>query len=292
MPLPQTTLGVAATVAAFTIWGVAPAYYKLVAKVGSGELLAHRIIWSLVILAGLVVWRRAGVRAALTRSNLPRLALTAGLVGSNWLLIILAVQVQRVTEISLGFFINPLISVLLGVVFLQERFSRAQVMAITLAGAGVGVLVVSHGQVPWISLALGSSFALYGLVRKVTPVDPMPGLLIESGILAVPALAYLVILGAESGLVFGHQSRSMDLLLALGGLISVAPLTLFLAGVKRLKLATVGLIQYIAPSLNLFLAVGIYDEPFTRAHLWAFGLIWSGLAIYTRDSWPGRVENG
>ena len=272
---------------AYVSWGFLPLYLKAVAAVPSPEILAHRILWSLALIAVLVtVLRRWRPAAELLRAprTMALLGLTALLIGGNWLLYISAVNSGRVLETSLGYFINPLVNVMLGVVVLRERLRRAQVGAIGLAAVGVAVLAIAQGGLPWIALALAFSFAFYGLIRKMAPVDPLTGLLAETALLGPLSLAYLVWLGGVGLGSFG-QSAAIDGLLVLSGLVTAAPLLMFAAAGKRLRYVTIGLLQYIAPTIQFLLAVLLFGEALTSAHLITFGLIWLGLIAFAADTW-------
>ena len=282
----EAATGVALGVAAYLTWGFLPIYLKALAVVPAPQVLAHRILWSLLLVAAVVaVMRRGAALLALLRA--PRmiavLALTATLIGINWLTYIWAVNAGHVLETSLGYFINPLVNVALGVIVLRERLRRPQIAAVALAGIGVAVLAVAQGGLPWIALVLAFSFGFYGLLRKMAPVDPLTGLLGETAILAPLCLLYLLWLGSIGIGSFG-QSASIDFLLVLTGLVTAAPLLMFAAAGKRLRYATIGLLQYIAPTIQFLLAVLLFGEALTAAHLVTFGFIWVGLALYAADA--------
>jgi len=282
-PRNEAALGVVLGLGAYLTWGFLPLYMKAVASVPAPDILAHRVIWSLLLLVGVVaVMRRWQPLAALARDprTLGLLGLTALLIGVNWLIYIWAVNSGHVLETSLGYFINPLVNVALGVIVLGERLRKAQIGAVSLAAAGVVILAVAQGSLPWISLALAFSFSLYGLIRKMAPADPLTGLLAETALLAPLALIYLVTLGGGS---FG-QSGSIDLLLILSGAVTAAPLLMFAAAGKRLRYATLGLLQYIAPTIQFLLAILLFREPLSAAHLVTFACIWIGLAVYAVDA--------
>jgi len=278
--------GLALGLGAYLVWGLLPAFLKLLADVPAPEVLAHRVLWSGLLLAILVLalGRWAAVLAAF-RS--PRVAVTlvatAVLIGANWLFYIWAVNSGQVLETSLGYFINPLLNVALGVVVLGERLGRVQLVAVLFAAAGVAYLAVAQGSLPLVSLALAGTFGLYGLLRKMAPVDPLSGLFAETIILAPAALAYVLYLGETSSGAFGAAPRP-TLLLMLSGLVTAAPLLMFAAAGKRLRYATLGLLQYLAPTLQFSLAIFAFGETLGDAHLVAFGLIWAGLAIFATDA--------
>lgn len=272
---------------AYFAWGFLPIYMKSVAAVPAPQILAHRILWSLALLTIVVAaLRRWQPVAALMRQprNLALLGLTALLIGGNWLIYIWAVNAGRVLETSLGYFINPLVNVALGVLILKERLRRVQLGAVGLAAVGVAVLGIAQGGLPWIALALAFSFSTYGLIRKMLPVDPLTGLLAETALLAPLCLGYLLWVDSIGAGHFG-KSAGIDALLVLSGLVTAAPLLMFAASTKRLRYATVGLLQYIAPTIQFLLAVFLFREALTSAHLITFACIWIGLIAYAADSW-------
>ena len=278
---------------AYLLWGVLPLYFKALVRVDPTEIVAHRIVWSLLFLAGLAtLWRRWGaIRAAVTTGRvLTTLVLTALLIAVNWLVYIYAVVSGHVLEGSLGYYLNPLVNVLLGVVLLKERLSRAQFAATLLAAAGVAVLAAGAGSGLWISLTLAASFALYGFLRKVAPVDSLEGLSIETALLAPFALGWLLWLQQAGTAGFGAHGTAVDLLLVLGGAVTAIPLLLFTAAARRLPYSTLGFLQYIAPSLQFLLAVLVFGEAFTVPHMICFGAIWTALAIFSIDGWRSAAR--
>jgi chloramphenicol-sensitive protein RarD len=267
---------------AYLIWGVLPLYFKAVDHVGAMEIVAHRIIWSLFFLGALAtLWKRwPAIRAAVaTPRVLMTLCVTATLIGVNWLVYIYAVVSGHVLEGSLGYYLNPLVNVLLGVVLLKEPLSRFQKAAVVLAAAGVAILAAGAGEAIWISLTLASSFALYGYLRKVAPVDSLEGLSVETAILTPLALGWIVWL-QMSGTGGFLEDRTTDTLLILGGAMTAIPLLLFTAAARRLPYSTLGFLQYVAPSMQFALAVAVFGEPLTTAHLVCFALIWTALSIF------------
>jgi chloramphenicol-sensitive protein RarD len=277
-------LGVACAVAAFVLWGLFPLYWKQLASVPALELVAHRTVWGFASVALWVTLRRGWTkaRAAAQPRTLRVLGLSAILIGLNWLLYIWAVIHDHVVEASLGYYINPLVNVLLGVAVLRERLNRAQLVAVTLAGVAVGVLTLWYGRFPWVALALATTFGLYGLVRKLVAADAVTGLLWETAILTPAAAALLLALGASGAGALG-RSALVSSLLVLGGAVTALPLVLFATGARALPLSTLGLIQYVSPSMQFLLAVVVYGEPFTAAHLVTFACIWAALALLTWD---------
>jgi chloramphenicol-sensitive protein RarD len=270
---------------AYLLWGVLPLYFKAIGHVPATEIVAHRIVWSLVFLAALAtVWKRwGGIRDAITNPKvLGTLVLTACLIGTNWVIWIWAVLNGHVLEGSLGYYLNPLVNVLLGVVLLKEKLSRGQMFAVLLAAAGVAVLAAGAGGALWISLSLAASFAFYGFLRKVAPVDSIEGLLVETAILTPVALGWILYLYSrgESGL---GTDATTNILLVLAGAITAIPLLLFTAAAKRLPYSTLGFLQYIAPSMQFLLAVLVFGERLTLAHVICFGAIWTALVIFALE---------
>jgi len=278
--------GMLAAVAAFTMWGLFPLYWKALAAVPAIEVVAHRTAWGFVAVAAWVTLRR-GWRQVLTvvsrRRTLLVLLVTATLIACNWSLYIWSVVNGHVVESSLGYYINPLVNVVLGVLVLRERLGRLQRVAVGLAAIGVAVLTVGHGRFPWIALGLAVTFAFYGLLRKTVAADAVTGLLVETAILTPVATGYLALLAAAGGGALGRAAPHVSTLLVLGGVVTVVPLVLFAVGARLLPLSTVGMIQYISPSCQFLLAVLLYREPFTAAHAVAFACIWMALALLTWD---------
>lgn len=283
----ETRSGVLYGMSAYLFWGLAVLYFKALAAVPPFEILAHRILWSVPLLAGWLAARgRLGdLRAALReRRAVAILCATTLLIGANWLLFIVAVASGRVTQASLGYYINPLLNVLLGVVFLGERLRRLQMAGVLLAAAGVTYMAASLGTFPFISLILAGTFGLYGLLRKTVAVDGPVGLTVETSLLLPVVIGYLIVQGARGELTFLQGSRTTDVLLLLAGLVTTLPLLWFTNAVRRLRLATMGFLQYLAPTLQLLLAVFVFGEPFTRVHLVTFSCIWGALALYSVDA--------
>jgi chloramphenicol-sensitive protein RarD len=280
-------LGVAAALAAFIFWGLAPIYFKWIQHVSAYEIIAHRILWSIPLLAGFLLlrdgpgfWRRM----VLPRRTLLTLLLSGVLVSSNWLIFVWAVNHDRILATSLGYFINPLVNVLLGFLFLHERLTRAQTAAVVIAAAGTAYLAWFLGAAPWIALALAITFGFYGLVRKKLDVGPMVGLLWETLLLLLPALIFVAWSLDRGVLEFGHGSLRLDLLLIGLGLVTILPLIWFNVAAKNLTLTAVGFFQYLAPTVTFMLAVFAYGEPFTRGHAVAFTCIWIALVLVSFDS--------
>jgi chloramphenicol-sensitive protein RarD len=276
---------------AFGIWGLAPIYFRLIGQVSALEIVAHRVVWAVILLCLALLLKRSG-RLLLAELRDPRrllfLGLTALLVSGNWLIYIWSIQHDRLLEASLGYYINPLINVLLGMFFLQERLNLRQGVAVALATIGVLNLIVALGVFPWIALSLALLFGFYGLLRKKATIDAMVGLTVETILLTPFALAFLIALALQGNGAFGRGEFTTDLLLAGTGLMTAIPLFCFLQGARRLRLSTLGLMQYVAPSLNFLLAVVFYHEPFTWAHFVTFLFIWVALGVYSFDAFSER----
>lgn len=279
-----TRTGLLYGVAAYLIWGLLPLYLKLLRDVPAAQVLGHRILWSLglVVLAAVTAGRMGAIRRAARGRVLLLLCASAALISLNWLVYIWAVANAHVLEASLGYFINPLVNVALGVVVLRERIRPLQAAAVALAAAGVLALALGGGAL-WISLTLALTFAFYGLIRKVVSIDALGGLLVETLILAPFAAAGLGYAWANGTAAWGAGVRA-DALLAFTGVVTAVPLLLFAAAARRLRYATVGLLQYLAPSLVFLQAVLLFGEPLRPAQLVTFGLIWTGCALYAWDS--------
>ncbi|WAC62028.1 EamA family transporter RarD [Pseudoxanthomonas sp. SL93] len=285
--------GLAITAGTFFLWGVVPLYWHLLKAVPSLQIIAHRIVWSAVLVLGWLLlkngpswWRQISAQPR----ALPLLGISSLLIAFNWGLYIWAVNAGHVVETSLGYFINPLINVVLGVLVLRERLSPAQWVAVAFALLGVAWLTLQSGSPPWIALGLAFSFGLYGLVRKLISVDPVAGLGVESAYLVLPALAFVVWgeLGHGGGFVHGFGWKN-DLLLVFGGVVTAVPLIGFAYGVRRIPLSIVGLLQYIAPTIQLLIGVLVFKEAFGPERMIGFAAIWLGLLIFASDGlWRSR----
>lgn len=279
----QYRIGVIYTTIAFLAWGVLPFYWKALGAVPSFEILAHRILWSFVFISIVLLFRgNIQVKRLLGDSGTRKsLIITGTLIGVNWFTYVYAVNSERLVEASMGYYINPLLSVLLGIVVLKERLNLLQVIAFLLACTGVLYLTIDYGRLPWIALLLASAFALYGLFKKTLKVEPMPGLMIETLILLPAALGIVVYQMIGGRGAFLGVSLMTDSLLIFAGVVTVLPLYWFAQGARRIPLSSVGFLQYIAPSLMLLIGVFVFREPFTHTHLVSFGFIWVALALYT-----------
>ncbi|MCW4463067.1 EamA family transporter RarD [Sphingomonas sp. BT-65] len=267
---------------AYGIWGLLPLFFWLLDRVDAGEVVAMRVLWSVALLGALILVLRRGpalVAALRSRRAMGFLAMSAALISVNWLVYVWAVQHHHVMEASLGYFLNPLVNVLIGVVLLRERLGVAQIIAVALAGLGVAVLAAGAGQGIWISLTLAFTFGFYGLVRKIAPVESLEGLAIETAILAPIAAGYLFWLSSHAGLGFG-QTPLWTTALTVSGIVTATPLLLFAAAARRLPYSTLGLLQYLAPTMQFVLAITFFGETMTMAHAICFALIWTGLAVY------------
>ncbi len=276
--------GTAYGVACYLIWGLFPLFWPLLEPAGAVEILAHRVVWSLVFVLGVLAVQRnwSWLRPLLSdRASLTRLGLAAVLIAGNWCLYIWGVNNNHVVETSLGYFIMPVVTVLVGVLVLQERLRRLQWAAIGLGAFAVVVLAVDYGRPPWIALTLACSFGTYGLLKKRAAVGAVEGLVVETGLLAPLAVGYLLVLQAQQVGTFTTQGAPHTALLVGTGVITALPLLLFGAAAPRVRLTTIGLLQYVAPVLQFLLGLIVFDESMTAARWVGFGLIWAALAIVT-----------
>ncbi len=278
--------GVVAALLTFAFWGVAPIYFKWLGGVSPYEIIAHRIIWSIFFVAGFLILRDGPgfwKRLAVSRRTVAWLALSGTLVACNWLIFVWAVVNDRVLSTSLGYFINPLVNVLLGMLFLGERLTPARWLAVLIAAAATAYLGIYLGQPPWIALMLAFSFGFYGLIRKQLDVGPMVGLLWEAMLLSLPAIAFLVGILRSEPLTFLTHGATTAWLLVFSGLVTVLPLIGFAYAAKRLTLTVIGFFQYLAPTISFLLAVFLYEEPFSTGHMITFAGIWLALLIFSLD---------
>jgi len=284
--------GFAAAIAAFGIWGLFPLYLIGLLNVSATQITAHRIAWSCVFVLGwLAVRRELGQlrEAAMREGVLIRLTASAFFIAVNWLGFAWAVNHDHVLEVSLAYFIGPLLNILLGIFVLSEKLDRTQWIAVGFAAAGVAYLTFIAGHTPWIALMVGSSFALYGLIRKTVSIEALPGLAIETILLAPFAVGYLVWCEARGIGALGHSSGLIDALLLLSGIVTAVPLFLFSYGARRIPYSSIGVIQFIAPSMQLACGLIVFGEPFEAARLTGFVLIWVGLLLYIANAlWRAR----
>jgi len=286
-------LGFPAALLAYLIWGSLPLYIRAMSHVSPFELLAHRIIWSvptaILLIALAANWR--DVKAAFTGPNLKWLALSSVLIGANWAIYIWAVNAGRAMEASLGYYINPLVNVLIGMLIFSETLRTAQWVAVAIAAVGVVIMAFAFGHVPWVALALCTTFACYGVIRKQVVIDSRAGFLVEVLLLAPLALGWLVWFATTQvpGRWMGEGGWDIALLIAAGPITAV-PLILFALAAKRLKLSTIGMMQYIGPTLQFLIALFVFKEAFNMTHAVAFGFIWTALVIFTADSLMGDAK--
>jgi len=284
----EHSIGLAAAIGAFACWGLAPIYFKFLGRVDADEIIGHRVLWSVAFL-GLVLLVRHGrgviAHARIRPRTLAALSVSGLLIVVNWLIFVYAVNTDRVLSTSLGYFINPLVSVLFGLLIFRERMAPIQAIAVGIAAVGTLYMTIRVGQFPWIALGLALSFALYSVVRKITDVGPMVGLFWETLLVAPLAIIWLIVLSGQARLAFSPDQPALALLLAGTGLVTLVPLLLFAAGVRRLPLSTIGILQYLAPSLTFLLAVFVYDEPFSVDHAITFGCIWLALLLFSWAGW-------
>lgn len=282
----QTKAGVLFAICAYTMWGIAPIYFKLLDSIPASEILIHRVVWSSLVLSFLVIGLRNidKVKAALLSPKVMGiLFLAGGLLGLNWFVFIWAVNNNYLLEASLGYYINPLINVFLGRLFLGEILRPLQKIAVVIVIVGVLVMVLNYGRLPWIALTVAVSFSIYGLLRKQANVNAIPGLFIETLMMLPAALIYWLWFAKVSS-DFSVNSTYLNVMLVLAGIVTTAPLLCFTAAARRLRYSTLGFFQYIGPSIMFLLATFIYEEPLTNARIVTFVFVWSALALFTFDS--------
>lgn len=273
--------------AAYVLWGLLPLYWKALHVVPAGQILANRIVWSLVFVGLILALRQnwGWLRGTLHRPRvLLTFALSGTLLGVNWFVYIWAVNAGFIVETSLGYFINPLVNVLLGYLVLKERLRPAQWLALAVALAGVLYLTFSYGSFPWIALTLAFSFGIYGFIRKTAPLNSAEGLFLETAVLFLPAFGFLLLQQMRGTGALGHTGLTTTLLLIGAGVVTSVPLLLFAAGARRITLTSLGLLQYIAPTLQFLIGVLVFHEEFGLSRLIGFGLIWLALIFYTAES--------
>jgi chloramphenicol-sensitive protein RarD len=268
------------------MWGIAPIYFKALAALPPIEIVMHRVVWSMILLIGLIVGLRhvAKVKAAIAdKKVLFTLMAASALLAGNWFLFIWAVNNNFMLEASLGYYINPLLNVFLGRLFLAETLRMTQKVAVGIAILGVAIMIFNFGYLPWIALTLAVSFSIYGLLRKTVSVDSIPGLFIETLFILPAAVVYWLFFATQTSDMTSN-STSLNILLLLAGVVSTAPLLCFTAAARRIRYSTLGFFQYIGPSLIFILAVTLYDEPLSTGQLVTFGFVWTALALFTFDS--------
>ncbi len=278
---------------AYGLWGLFPLYWKFVKHVPALQVIGHRIGWSFVLLFGVILatgqWTK--LRSLLTRRALVVYLATGLLLSVNWLIYVWGVNAGYIVETSLGYFINPLISVLLGVFFLRERLRPVQWLPISLAAVGVTYLTFTYGRLPWIAISLAFSFGLYGLVKKLAPLGSLHGLTLETGMVFAPAVLYLLFAEIQGDGHFLHDGLATDLFLVGAGVVTTVPLLMFASAVQRIPLTMVGLMQYIAPTIQFLIGVLVYKEPFDQTRLIGFSLVWVALVIFwVEGAWAHRSQ--
>ncbi|MCJ7433990.1 MAG: EamA family transporter RarD [Anaerolineales bacterium] len=269
-------------IGAYALWGFFPIYWKLLHHISAVQLISHRIGWSfiLLMLVIFVTGQLKDFRSTINARTFRIYFIAALLIGVNWLVYVWAVNAGFIVETSLGYFINPLLSMLMGVIFLRERLRLTQWIPVGLAAIGVGYLTFVYGRPPWIALVLAFSFATYGLIKKIAPLGSLYGLTLETGILFLPALAYLIFTEVNGTGAFLHDTTPVNMLLVGAGVVTTIPLLMFASAAQRIPLTRVGVLQYIAPTIQFALGVFLYKEPFDRAHLIGFSIVWIALIIF------------
>jgi chloramphenicol-sensitive protein RarD len=280
--------GILNGIVAYALWGFFPIYWKLLQKVPALQVIGHRIGWSFILLIAFI-WLTKQWKdfrsAALTSKNIGIYSIAAVLLTINWLVYVWGVNAGFILETSLGYFINPLLSVLLGVIFLRERLRLVQWIPVALAAAGVLYLTIAYGRLPWIALTLAFTFGFYGFVKKLAPLGSLYGLTLETGIVFPIALIYLAVVEFTNSGAFLHDSALIDILLIGAGLVTTIPLLMFASAAKQIPLTVVGILQYIAPTLQFLIGVLIYHEPFDQSRLVGFGLVWLALILFSAESY-------
>ncbi|WP_122056288.1 EamA family transporter RarD [Vibrio sp. Evd11] len=290
----RTRQGILLAVAAYTMWGIAPIYFKSLSEVSPFEILSHRVVWSFFLLAFLLHMSRGWRKVRDTLTSKPKmlyLVATSILVGANWLIFIWAVNSNHMLDASLGYYINPLINVLLGMLFLGERLRKLQWFAVSLAAIGVIIQLIAFGSVPIVAIALAFSFGFYGLLRKKVSLEAQTGLFIETLVMLPIAATYLLFIADSATSDFSMNPMQLNLLLVAAGVITTIPLLCFTGAATRLKLSTLGFFQYIGPSLMFLLAVLIYGEAFTSDKAITFAFIWGALVIFSFDGLRNNRKN-
>jgi chloramphenicol-sensitive protein RarD len=279
--------GILYGIGAYVAWGFFPIYWKLLQQVPAVQLIGHRIVWSCLLLVVIILftkqWR--DFHKTINGKVIRIYSIAAVLIGINWLVYVWAVNANYIVETSLGYFINPLLSVLLGVIFLKERLRIAQWVPVILATLGVAYLTYVYGRLPYIALTLSVTFGLYGLVKKLSPLGSLYGLTIETGILFIPALGYLIFVEANGTAAFLHSSLTSNLLMIGAGFVTTIPLLMFATAARSIPLWVVGLLQYIAPTIQFLIGVFIFKEPFSHNQLIGFSIVWAALIIFLIENY-------
>lgn len=287
-------IGVASAIGAYFLWGILPVYWKMIHDVPATEVLAHRVIWSLVFMIGILgatkgmgSFIKECQRILSNRKQLFGVVMAAILISVNWCTYIWAVSENRIVEASLGYYINPLVSVLLGMLVLKEKLSAWQIFSFFLAGVGVVIMALKFGGIPWVSLVLAISFGLYGLFKKMVNIGAITGITVETAISSPIALLYVSYLQIKGVSAFDFTFNGVSLLLMGAGIVTAIPLILFAKGANRLPLSMLGFIQYISPTISLLIGIFVYHEPFTSVHFLAFAFIWLALVIFSLSKTSG-----
>ncbi len=285
--------GIWNAIGAYVMWGIFPIYWKLLDHVAAGEILGYRVVSSFILLSVVISFKRewtAWRQKTINRRTLPIYILTGILLGVNWLVYVWGVNAGHIVETSLGYFINPLISVLFGVIFLHERMRPAQWATIGMAGVAVLYLTIVYGSLPWIALTLATTFSLYGLLKKTAPLGALYGLTMETAVLFIPSLAYLLILQVQGSGSFEFSGSLMNILLVGSGLVTTLPLLMFARAARSIPLWMVGLLQYIAPTMQFLIGVLLYREPFSVERAIGFGIIWAALIVFWLEGFIWRKK--
>ena len=271
---------------AYAIWGLFPLFWRLLQAIPASQIVAHRIIWSWLVLMAVVLltrqWR--AFRSVIDRRVLISYSASALIISVNWLVYIWAVNANHVVETSLGYFINPLISVFFGTVFFKEKLRPLHWLSLAIATAGVVYLTFHYGRIPWIALALAVTFSLYGLIKKVAPLQSLFGLTLETAVLVLPAFGFLLLGEQQGNGAFTSIHFHTYLLLLLAGIVTAVPLLLFASAAQRIPLTLIGILQYIAPTMQILLGIFFFHEPFSATQLTGFGMVWIALAIFVASS--------
>lgn len=286
--------GIIYAILAYGLWGFLPIYWKTIDEVPASQILSHRIIWSFIFLMVIIYFRKdwLAFRTAIqSKRTISIFSAAAVLISVNWLTYIWAVNAGFIVETSLGYFINPLVSVLLGMIFLKEKLRPLQWAPVGLAFAGVLYLTFSYGVLPWISLVLAFTFGLYGLIKKTAPLNSLHGLSLETGILFLPALFFLIFAESQGTGSLGHTGWSTGLLLVFTGIVTALPLLLFANAARRINLSTLGILQYLAPTIQFLIGVILYGEPLTTSRLIGFTFIWAALILYSLENFYMRRKS-
>lgn len=277
-------IGIIYAILAYVVWGLLPLFWKLLQQIPADQILAHRIFWSFIYVGLIMIiygsWKKT--KAVLSQpKQLFYVVLCAIIISVNWFTYIWAVNANHVVEASMGYYINPLVTVLLGVIVLKEKLTNWQWVALAIAGVGVAVLTIQYGRIPWVAFTLAFSFAFYGLFKKMLTVDSITGLFLETAVMAPIALGYLVFKGVNGVGAWGNLSMMLTIALVCSGVATATPLLWFTLAAKRVQLSTIGFLQYLAPTISLYLGVMVFNEEFTKTHLFTFGCIWLALIVYT-----------